>query len=195
MVNYFTLRGGVYVPAEISVCEYSLKTGVNKIYHTYINPGKMHAFLMILNQPLIRLALLCLGVNIYGHEYEARHLSDTTHKLPLPPNAKGDTNLGRIYNDVLQFIRNKESNEIPPVYTNLQSIPIVDSVLEFLRADVGAETAPLQVYSIQYLFYLMKEATCEMGDLDKPKSHYITDAYFERDFFEYQTGIACDVSC
>ena len=42
MVNYFTktLKGGVYVPAELAVCEYSLKHGVNRLYQTLINPGK-----------------------------------------------------------------------------------------------------------------------------------------------------------
>lgn len=41
MVNYFTktLKGGVYVPAELSICEYSLKEGVHRMYQTLINPG------------------------------------------------------------------------------------------------------------------------------------------------------------
>lgn len=43
MVNYFTktLKSAVYVPAELSVCEYCLKDGIKRTYHTLINPG-MH---------------------------------------------------------------------------------------------------------------------------------------------------------
>lgn len=138
---------------------------------------------------------VCLqGVNIYGHQYEAQHHSETTHNLPLPPNALGAKNLGNIYNDVLNFIRDKNSNYYPPIYTHRDCMHVVESVLEFLKADVGANNIDLKVYPIQYLFYIMKEATSEAGEVEKPKSFYITDAYFERDFFEFQIGIACQVS-
>ncbi|XP_017471127.1 PREDICTED: protein maelstrom 1-like [Rhagoletis zephyria] len=171
MVNYFvkSLKGGIYVPAEILVAEYSLKDGVCRKYHTFINPGP----------------------NIYGLHYEAQHHSETSHKLPLPPNAKGESNLGLIYNNVVDFIRDENTGEYPPIYTHRDSITIVESVLEFLKSDLNANSVELKIYSIQYLFYILKEATSEMGEVEQPKSHYITDAYFERDFFEYQTGIAC----
>uniref|UniRef100_T1PAS7 PiRNA pathway germ-plasm component n=1 Tax=Musca domestica TaxID=7370 RepID=T1PAS7_MUSDO len=171
MVNYFTktLKGGVYVPAELAVCKFSLKEGVSRVYQTLINPG----------------------VNIYGHQYEAQHHSETTHNLPLPPNALGDKNLANIYNEILKFIRDDDSNSYPPIYTHRDCIHIVESVLEFLKADIGANNTELKVYPIQYLLYIMKEATCEAGELEKPKSFYITDAYFERDFFEFQIGIGC----
>ncbi|XP_005187156.2 protein maelstrom 1 [Musca domestica] len=171
MVNYFTktLKDGIYVPAEIAVAKFSLKGGVQQVYQTLINPG----------------------VNIYGHQYEAQHLSDTTHKLPLPPNALGETKLGMIYNDILNFVRDSKSGNYPPVYTHRDSIHIVESVLQFLKADVEANNVGLNVYSIQHLLFVMKEATCEAGELEKPKTFYITDAYFDRDFFEYQCGIGC----
>ncbi|XP_061403051.1 protein maelstrom 1-like [Musca vetustissima] len=171
MANYFTktLKGGVYVPAELAVSKFSLKEGVSRVYQTLINPG----------------------VNIYGHQYEAQHHSETTHNLPLPPNALGDKNLGNIYNEILKFIRDEDSNNYPPVYTHRDCIHIVESVLEFLKADIGSNNTELKVYPIQYLLYIMKEATCEAGELEKPKSFYITDAYFERDFFEFQIGIGC----
>ncbi|XP_013105572.2 protein maelstrom 1 [Stomoxys calcitrans] len=171
MVNYFTktLKGGVYVPAELAVCKFSLLEGVSRVYHTLINPG----------------------VNIYGHQYEAQHHADTTHNLPLPPMALGDKNLGNIYNEVLNFIRDPETNSYSPLYTLKECIHIVDSVLEFLKADNGANNLDLKIYPIQYLFYIMKEATCEVGEIEKPSSFYITDAYFERDFYEYQIGIGC----
>lgn len=134
------------------------------------------------------------GVNIYGHQYEAQQHSETTHNLPLPPNALGDKNLGNIYNDILNFIRGGNSNNYPSVYTHRDCVHIVESILDFLKTDIGANNIDLKVYPIQYLFYIMKEATCEAGELEKPNSFYITDAYFERDFFEYQIGIGCQVS-
>ncbi|KAI9588850.1 protein maelstrom 1-like [Glossina fuscipes] len=168
-VNYFTkiLKGNVYIPAELSVCEYSLKQGVSRIFHTLINPG----------------------TNVYGHQYEAQYHSETTHNLPLPPKALGDENLGTIYNEVLRFLG--DTDEYPPLYTARENIHIVVSVLDFLKSDIRASNKTLNIYPIQYLFYVMKESTCEQGELEKPKSFHITDAYFERDYFEYQSGIAC----
>uniref|UniRef100_A0A1B0B350 HMG box domain-containing protein n=1 Tax=Glossina palpalis gambiensis TaxID=67801 RepID=A0A1B0B350_9MUSC len=168
-VNYFTKTsdGSVYIPAELSICEYSLKQGVIRTFHTFINPG----------------------VKMYGHQLEAQRHSDATHGLPFPPNAMGDKNLGNIYNAVLKFL--SSNDDFPPLYTSPGCIHIVDSVLNFLKSDIGANNATLSVYSIQYLFYVMKEATCDQGELEKPKTFHITDAYFERDYFEYQSGIAC----
>uniref|UniRef100_A0A1A9ZXQ9 HMG box domain-containing protein n=1 Tax=Glossina pallidipes TaxID=7398 RepID=A0A1A9ZXQ9_GLOPL len=168
-VNYFmkTFDGGIYIPAELSICQYSLKQGVIRTFHTFINPG----------------------AKMYGYQLEAQHHSDTTHGLPLPPKAMGDSNLGNIYNAVLKFL--SSNDDYPSLYTSRECIHIVDSVLNFLKSDIGANNATLNIYSIQYLFYVMKEATCEQGELEKPKTFHITDAHFERDYFEYQIGIAC----
>ncbi|XP_067636308.1 protein maelstrom 1 [Eurosta solidaginis] len=169
MANYFMKTPKQsYLPAEISVAEYSLKDGVFRKYHSFINPGH----------------------STYGREHDANEHSEKTHKLPPPPNAKGETNLGLIYNHILDFTRDPNTGEYPPVYTHYDTIPIVESVLDYLKTECG-NNIELKVSSIQYLFYILKEATCEMGEVEKPTSHYITDAYFERDFFEYQTGIAC----
>ena len=130
------------------------------------------------------------GVNIYGHQYEAQSHSESTHNLPLPPNALGERNLGQIYNDILNFIRDEKTNDYPPLYTHRDCIHIVELVLEFLKADIGANNIDLRIYPIQYLFFIMKENTSKIGEGDKPRSFYITDAFFERDFFEYQSGIA-----
>lgn len=172
MVNYFTktLQGGVYLPAEISLCQFSLKDGINHKFHSFVNPG----------------------VNIYGHTYEAQQHSDTTHQLPLPPNAMGEQQLGKLYNMILHFIRPEDGAEYPPIFTNAESMQIVESSLNFIKADAGANKVDLKIYSIQYLFYTLKEATCEVGEVEKPASIFVTDAYFDRDIFEYMVGIACD---
>ncbi|XP_039961078.1 protein maelstrom 1 [Bactrocera tryoni] len=171
MVNYFTrsLGSGCYVPAEISVAKYSLQEGVCRTYHSFINPGS----------------------EMYGLQYEAQHHSENTHKLPLPPNAKGERDLGLVYNNILDFIRDPETGEYPPIYTHRDSIPVVKSVLEFLKSDVSARDVVFDTYSIQYLLYILKDTVMQLNGSDKQISSYITDADFERDFFEYQTGIAC----
>ncbi|XP_037897934.1 protein maelstrom-like [Glossina fuscipes] len=126
---------------------------------------------------------------MYGHQLEAQHYSDTTHSLPFPPNAMGDRNLGNVYNAVLKFL--SSNDDYPSLYTPWECIHIVNSVLNFLKSDIGANNAILSIYSLEYLFYVMKEATCDQRELEKPKTLHITDAYFERDYFEYEIGIEC----
>lgn len=174
MANYFVLTdpGDIYVPAELSIAEFSLADGVRKKYHTFVNPG----------------------VDFYGHMHQAKEHSKLTHQLPLPPNAMGEKNLTRIFNDILAFIGNDKDDGNTPVYTHRSAIPIVESVLQFLAVDhpdpnVDEKT---HVYSIQHLLFIMKEAACEIGELTKIQSSHITDAYFENDVYEYQAGLSCN---
>lgn len=105
----------------------------------------------------------------------------------------GERDLAAIYNEILNFIK-CGSDEYAPVYTHRDCIHIVESVLEFLRADIDSSNVEIRVYDIQYLFYILKEATCKEGQLEAPKNHFITDVVFERDYFEYQINIGCAVS-
>lgn len=58
----------------------------------------------------------------------------------------------------------------------------------------GDNSVNFKIYPIQYLFYTLKMSTAEKGEVKKPESIFISDAIFERDTFEYQNKISCDVS-
>ncbi|XP_037935532.1 protein maelstrom 1-like [Teleopsis dalmanni] len=170
-VNYFSksLNGNIYVPAEISLAEFSLKRGIIKTYHTHVNPG----------------------VSMYGHQYDAQLHADETHKLPLPPDAIGERNLANIYNEILKFAEDKENGGYRPLYVRQEHIPIAKSVVEFLQIDSDVNEIKFKIYPVQYLFYLMKETACKIGELSPP-SIIESNAFFERDYFEYHTGISCE---
>lgn len=163
------------MPAEISLCEYSLKEGVTRKYHSYINPGQ----------------------NIFGHAFAAKQHTEATHNLPLPPNALGESNLDLIYQQVLNFVSHGRvrvgDSSYPPVYTHKDQIQATESVLKFLMSGTGCSFS-LDVYNIYYLFYTLKNATCARGGIIKPDSIFITDSYFDRDEYEYSLGIGCGVS-
>lgn len=171
-VNYFTksINGNVYLPAEIALSEYSLKDGITKKFHTHINPGE----------------------NIFGHGFAAKQHSESTHNLPLPPNAIGETDLDKIYQQILEFLKVGGST-LPPLYTLPDQIQATESVLNFLKMGKGCKV-DLKIYNIHYLFYTLKVATCEQGGIIKPDSIFITTTFFERDEFEYHVGIGCNVS-
>ncbi|KAL5278463.1 MAEL family protein [Megaselia abdita] len=173
-VNYFTktIEGNVYLPAEISLCEYSLKNGVTRKFHNYINPGQ----------------------NIFGHAFAAKQHTEATHNLPLPPHALGESDTHILYQQILDFVtfgRNRlGDSSFPPVYAHKDQIQATESVLKFLMTGTGCSFS-LDVYNIYYLFYTLKIATCAQGGIVKPDSMFITDCYFDRDEYEYSLGIGC----
>uniref|UniRef100_A0A1A9WEU8 Maelstrom domain-containing protein n=1 Tax=Glossina brevipalpis TaxID=37001 RepID=A0A1A9WEU8_9MUSC len=85
------LGDGLYVPAELSISEYFLKEGVISAFHSLINPS----------------------VNILGLHYNALQYSETTHGLPLPPNALSEKNFADIYNKVLNFMGTIADDYLP----------------------------------------------------------------------------------
>ncbi|XP_030385112.1 uncharacterized protein LOC115632203 [Scaptodrosophila lebanonensis] len=170
MVNYFTKARNwdVYTPAEIAVSQFSLREGVQRIYHTLVNPG----------------------ANLYGAKFQTQQHANLTHRLPVPPKALGEVKLEKIYNDLVEFVCGnlKNEDEMPPVFTMAKDIPIVTSVLNFISSGLRSK---LKVYSLEYLFFIMKEATCEAGGLPAPKDIYITNALMKVDTYEHQSNIGC----
>ncbi|XP_055381591.1 protein maelstrom 2-like [Condylostylus longicornis] len=172
-VNYFsqTADGSIYTPAEIGISAYSLRDGVKNRYHSLVNP---------LTVP-------------YGHAFETKTHSERTHQLGVPPDVQGETNLKKLYLNCLEFIRenNECGSEYPPLFTH-QDEKIVKSVLEVLRSDCYDEEPVLRVYPLRELFFILKRTTSEIGETKPPESKHITNAYLDKDVYEYQVNIACD---
>jgi len=57
---------------------------------------------------------------MYGLNYDAQRHAEESHMLPLPPNALGSNDFGKIYNDILDFIYNKDKQEFEPIYIPVQ---------------------------------------------------------------------------
>ncbi|KAH8335074.1 hypothetical protein KR074_002877, partial [Drosophila pseudoananassae] len=178
--NYFTkaLTSDVYVPAEFSATEYSLNDGIKSVYSTLIDPGQI----------------------IFGQGSDAQHHSSTTHNLPLPPNALGEKNMGKLYRNILGYLSQKEdpkdANKPLVVFTKTDLIPVVKSCFRYLACenqDSSYESADqIQVLDIQYLFFILKKEVLDTAGLPDDKINlYVTDAYFSRDFFEFTPEIAC----
>nr|B5DR03.1 RecName: Full=Protein maelstrom 1 [Drosophila pseudoobscura pseudoobscura] len=179
--NYFTkaLNGDVYQPAELSACRFSLKGGISSNYSTMINPGHI----------------------IFGQTSDAQDHSRTTHKLPLPPNAMGEKNLGNLYSDTLKWLSasNDEEDEQYDhpviVYTTPELMPVVKSCFRYLacEGDTDKHAKKIIVYDICYLFLTLKKTVLDLVGV--PSDHmniHVTNSFFRRDFFEFSSGIACD---
>lgn len=78
---YYCYRHKKYYPAEIGVCKFNLKNGIDKIFHAIIHPGEL---------PL-------------GSAYDAIEKSKDTHQLPLPDENK-PSNVDKVFYDLKKFV-------------------------------------------------------------------------------------------
>ncbi|XP_016959605.1 protein maelstrom [Drosophila biarmipes] len=173
--NFFTkaLTTDVYVPAEFAACEYSLKEGIRSIYSTMIDPGQI----------------------IFGQSSDAQQHSATTHNLPLPPNALGERNMAKLHRNIVDYLKKCQGDKPLIVFTHVDDISMVKSCFRYLACEdeddeVGRQK--IEVFDILYLMFILKKEVMDVADLhDENVTQYVTDAFFNREFFEFTSQIAC----
>ncbi|XP_070071345.1 protein maelstrom-like [Drosophila takahashii] len=167
--NYFAKAPttNVYQPAEFAACQYSLKEGIGLIYSTAINPGLV----------------------IFGQGAEAQHHSSTTHNLPLHPNALGESNMTKLYGNILEYLTECQGDKPLIVFTPKEHITMVKSCFLYMA---GEDDSKIQVFDIRYLLFILKKEVLHIADIpDENINKFVTDAFFDRDFFEFTPEIAC----
>lgn len=178
--NYYFVAGNYfchhkttgYLPAEIAIVEYTLQGGVINKFHSFVSPGSL---------PL-------------GLSFAARHHSEESHQLPLPPNAIGETNYSRLLKEMVMFIADDGAEELPPLFTRRAEVPIVKSIIAQFCADAKEDESLFRVYPLEELFFVLKKAAAKQGqDLDEGfASIHVAHSYLDRDQYECQSGISCE---
>ncbi|XP_060658014.1 protein maelstrom [Drosophila nasuta] len=174
--NYFdkTKKDGIYTPAEFAACLFSIKSGKISVYSSLINPGQI----------------------MFGQSNDAKLHADSTHYLPLPPKALGETDMGKLYINIVQYLRGCQVSDNPNdpliVFTSTELMPVVKGCFRYLASDSDIEDTEILVYDIQYLFYILKKEVMEIADLKSTGiNKSVTDAVFINDHYEYNSGISC----
>ncbi|EDV97202.1 protein maelstrom [Drosophila grimshawi] len=171
--NYFTKAIGndIYMPAEFAACKFSLRSGRGPVYSSHINPGQL----------------------IFGQASDAQHHTSTTHQLPLPPKAMGESNMGSLYVNIVKYLRDCQGAGNPlVVFTTAELMPVVSGCFRYLQSDSDEVGEQIHVYDILYLFYVLKKEVMDIADLPHANiNKCITDNFFFNDFFEYYSNIAC----
>lgn len=120
-----------------------------------------------------------------------------THQLPLPPNALGESDIGRLYANIVEYLRSCNSDANPNsfvVFTSTELMDVVKGCFRYLESDSEEPLATIHIYDIQYLLYVLKKEVMDVADLPSEKiNKSITDNLFINDFFEYHAGISCQV--
>jgi len=160
----------VYVPAEFSACEFSLKDGVRSVYSTLIAPDSL----------------------IFGHASDAIHHAATTHELPLPPRALGDRKMLNVFRNILEYLKKCQWDDRFVVFTPSKGIPMVTKCFSYLGEGCGVEL--IKVLDLHYLFFMLKKVVMDVAGFPDPGiNKHVTDMIFKRDTFDLAPEIACQV--
>ncbi|KAL1378423.1 hypothetical protein pipiens_003983 [Culex pipiens pipiens] len=173
--NHFCkTTSNVYVPAEMALAKYSLENGVMAKMHEYINPQKI---------PL-------------GLALDAITWSEETHRLPVPPDSKGETDFSVLLEKLLNFIDFEEEKKCKNflLFTDAKDVGETENILSQFTED-SKILFPFLVCPLGEFFYQLKVATERYGlGLDKPNfpGRTIADVLLKKDPYEYTGGISCD---
>lgn len=63
-----------------------------------------------------------------GFQYDAKSWSEESHRLPIPPNAKGEKNYALILHEINKFMGN--ARQLPPLFTAKEDIPMIESFIQ-----------------------------------------------------------------
>lgn len=173
--NHFCkTTSNVFVPAEMALVKYCLENGVMAKMHEYINPQKI---------PL-------------GLALDAITWSEETHRLPVPPDSKGETDFAVLLEKILSFIDYEEEKKCKNflLFTDAKDVLMTESILSQFTED-SKMLSPFLVCPLGEFFYQLKVATERYGlGLDKPNfpGRTLADILLKKDPYEYTANISCD---
>ncbi|XP_062608158.1 protein maelstrom homolog isoform X3 [Saccostrea cucullata] len=133
LINFQTLcmtDDGHYLPAEIGVIEYSIKRGISKKLHRFIEPGRI---------PL-------------GYKGVCKEKSEDYHKIPMENFENADSNYRGLWIQLENFVNpNGEKPEYPPFYCLGNDIKETAYCLEWIhgRACLGIPNRLKKVYELE----------------------------------------------
>ncbi|XP_028405303.1 protein maelstrom homolog [Dendronephthya gigantea] len=155
-----------YMPCEMAIAEYSLKSGITRTLHKYIDPGTI---------PL-------------GYRFTAMQQSEATHQIP--PEGLSTENYHDIYDQVLQFVNPRKLNTYPPVYCKASESKLTEFSLDWLASRAGSPNKIKKVYELGGLvcdlFAESKDAETKVA----PSKHNVMEL-LSTTVFDYESGARC----
>lgn len=132
-----------------------------------------------------------------GYAYTAKANSEKYHRLPPPPNAKGEKNFGKIYSAILDVVGaqpgerfDKDDDRRPCVFILHDQGKMIKSVLDQLSEMNWQRT--FDVFDLEYLFFVLKNKVKSLTDADTgewPIS--ATSQFIEADRYDTTADISC----
>lgn len=158
-----------YMPVELGMVSFTLRKGLIKSLHTFINPGPIPQ----------------------GNRGMAFRHSENTHKIPVDYE-KGDKNYQEIWTKIKNFVEEdqSDSDEIPPLFTLSDNTEIVESCLDFIHT-LSDVNEPNLLHKIFCMEDLVASLIIKSGTMDRrPVLSQIHDA-LKQNIWDYTSSIRC----
>lgn len=166
--NYFINVDENYLPAEVAMVRFSFENGIVNKFHTYVDPEKV---------PL-------------GYQFDAKDNSEKTHRLPIPPKAKGEAN----YEIILDNMKTFMGDPTPILFTTKENIAMIKSFIQaFIDFGNNDDLERYRVYPLHQLFFEIKEMAVKSNPVERKsfKSIHIAEEHLRREDYAYLAGTAC----
>lgn len=135
-----------------------------------------------------------------GYANDAREHANETHRLPLPPNAKGEHVFFNIDEEIKQFISPKngfftKSEKKLAVFTLRSEMRVIKSFIEQFHDESKSDTN-IEVFSLEELFFMLKMRSQEMGVIGNVTvtNIHLSNILLEDDPNQNRDHLACQVS-
>lgn len=133
--NYFYKIREDFIPAELSLTKFTIQNGIESRFQTLIDPMEIYS----------------------GFRYEAKAHADSTHKLPLPPDALGIRSFKKIYDTIRKSLPGRDfDGGKTMVFTCFNDLKDDDETIEVITSilkQLSDGRDDIEVYSLSELFY------------------------------------------
>ncbi|XP_026301766.1 protein maelstrom homolog isoform X3 [Apis mellifera] len=159
-----------FCPAEFAVAQFSLKNGIENIYHEVLK----------MKIPL-------------GWKRDAIEISQQTHQIPIELE-EGQSDFSYMFSELIKFLEtNKTGNKFPPLFTTKNLIPVVESLLIKMVEVNNGSVNDFLIYSIEALFGALRNAAVQKVD-NRSIPLIVAENEFSKDFLCNIRGFECDIS-
>jgi len=117
-----------------------------------------------------------------GYQYDAENNSKTTHRLPIPPNSKGESKYQVILTQMMGFMGG--DTDYPMLFTSTENIPMMTSFIQtFTNFGENDVISRYRIYPVHRYFLEMMEAA------GKNSAEETAEDYFRRDHKIYPANM------
>lgn len=139
-----------------------------------------------------------------GYAFQAKDRSERMHRLPYPPHAMGEKSYPRVHEGIMKFIRDDIDAQKyaidhgkPMVFTYSEFYSSedvqVDVLNSFMKQFSFDGSVDIDIYPLNHLYYVLRNQLVEKKRLDRIPNENFVKVLLERDPYESQGNISCNV--
>lgn len=142
------------------------------------------------------------GVIPLGYAHEARQLSELEHRLPPPPNARGESNMAKIRHQLVEFIepdnnffKTDDIDNKLVIFAKRDQIPMLETFLKQFHDESAKTEKDIEIFHLEELFYVLKRQSQQqgiIGVMTVPSIH-ISNMLLEKDPYKHNNTLSCKV--